>query len=225
MIVIVFSAPIYAVFSPSGADIHEPCTVTFAGYEVELDSHDPVLPQIRLGLRVHAYRFVEPDDCIRDLAERIRTDTGLEGAELVERFQMYVHDSIRYVTDLESHGKAEWWQYPCETLALGTGDCEDKAFLFISLCRASGFECIIVAEPGHVSAGVLLDCPGKNTVTYDGKRYVVADPTTRTDLGRSSPDVEQIWPDHWDTFHMRFMVLDVLILLTFAAWFTRWALS
>jgi predicted transglutaminase-like cysteine proteinase len=46
--------------------------------------------------------------------------------------------NIKDVSDQTTHGVADYWQLPSETLALGTGDCEDYAIVLCSLLRAYG---------------------------------------------------------------------------------------
>ncbi|RFO97029.1 hypothetical protein DIC66_11120 [Rhodoferax lacus] len=46
----------------------------------------------------------------------------------------FVGERIRY----QARKGSDPWQYPEETLALGTGDCEDIAFVLASLLLASG---------------------------------------------------------------------------------------
>jgi len=50
----------------------------------------------------------------------------------------WVAENITYRTDDEVHGTGDYWQSPDETLARGTGDCEDHAFLTAALLRAAG---------------------------------------------------------------------------------------
>lgn len=45
---------------------------------------------------------------------------------------------LRYVYDNASQGYTEFWQFTNETLALGTGDCEDGAILIASLLLNAG---------------------------------------------------------------------------------------
>ncbi len=47
-------------------------------------------------------------------------------------------DNLHYALDADAHGVADYWQTPQETIALGSGDCEDYAILFTSLLRAYG---------------------------------------------------------------------------------------
>lgn len=171
-----------------------PVTITDVTYIYEVDV--PVTasqyPLTRCGYCVDAYRFTEPDECIRLLAGDIESQTGLSGYWLVEYYRNLVHNIIGYRLDDDAHGRSEYWQLPSETLLLGTGDCEDKAFLFISLCRASGFDCIIVLEPGHVSVGVDVEGDGRR-ISYGGTDYLVADPTKGRFTGYSDPDVRYVY--------------------------------
>lgn len=52
----------------------------------------------------------------------------------------WVGENIRYEFDSDIYGTEDYWQFPHETLALKTGDCEDQAFLLASLIRATGVE-------------------------------------------------------------------------------------
>jgi predicted transglutaminase-like cysteine proteinase len=45
----------------------------------------------------------------------------------VETINRQINQAIRYVSDFEQHGVADLWSSPLETLAAGTGDCEDYA--------------------------------------------------------------------------------------------------
>jgi len=50
----------------------------------------------------------------------------------------WVAANIKYKTDKEQWGVAEYWQTPEDTLSLRTGDCEDFATLLCTLLRAYG---------------------------------------------------------------------------------------
>jgi predicted transglutaminase-like cysteine proteinase len=51
----------------------------------------------------------------------------------------WVGGNIKYESDEQVHGVREYWQFGKETVALGTGDCEDFAILLCSLLRAAGY--------------------------------------------------------------------------------------
>jgi len=50
----------------------------------------------------------------------------------------YVVENITYRPDRIAQRKPDFWQFPAETIALESGDCEDSAFLLASLLLASG---------------------------------------------------------------------------------------
>jgi hypothetical protein len=55
--------------------------------------------------------------------------------------------SLEYKSDMEVHGKRDYWQSPLETYTLGTGDCEDFAILFMHLANRLGYDSeLIVAD-------------------------------------------------------------------------------
>jgi len=64
-------------------------------------------------------------------------------------------------------------KYPIETLAEGSGDCEDRALLLVSLLRASGIDAAVVVFPDHMGAAVRLrKSPFKGAAFFEvvGKR-------------------------------------------------------
>ncbi len=80
----------------------------------------------------------------------------------------WVTQNIRYRYDETAHGVSDYWQLPCETLALETGDSEDFSILLCSLLRANGY------GPNDVYVMV-----GESNTGQTGHAWVVC----RTDLG------------------------------------------
>ncbi len=71
-------------------------------------------------------------------------------------------------------------KYPLETLAEGSGDCEDRALLLVSLLRSAGLEAALVLLPEHVGAAVRLQREpfrGAAFFEVDGKRYYYCETT------------------------------------------------
>jgi|GEM_PF-4402721 transglutaminase-like putative cysteine protease len=71
-------------------------------------------------------------------------------------------------------------KYPLETLAEGSGDCEDRALLLVSLLRAAGIDAVVVVFLDHVGAAVSLsESPFKGAVFFEvgGKRYYYCETT------------------------------------------------
>lgn len=76
---------------------------------------------------------------------------------LARQFHRFVRDSIKYVRDPASEEFAD-----SDTILLrGYGDCDDKARLFVALCRSAGIAarirpCFVGDDFVHVQAEVLL---------------------------------------------------------------------
>lgn len=151
----------------------------------------------RSGLEEYRlYTFVTPDDpAVTALAERIESLTRYSGiAAKAEIALAVVQENVTYVSDEEAHGVSDYWQYPAETLISGEGDCEDQALLLASLLEAMGIDTVLVIEPGHISTGAYVGSTAGNTVEYDGREYLTADPTSDERLGEHEPDVVSVIP-------------------------------
>ncbi len=207
--------PVYDQIVPY-EESEETTTVTIVDeyfiYSVEVPVEASEYPLTRGGWLVDAYRFTEPVDCIRSLASQVESRTGFTGYALAEYDRNLVHLTIDYASDNDVHDRMEYWQLPSETLILGTGDCEDQTYLFVSLCRASGFECIMVSEPGHFSAAVLVDAEG-NTVSYEGRDFLVADPIGSSPMGFSEPDVRFLYGTDFGREQIVFFIIDSFLII------------
>lgn len=152
----------------------------------------------RMGIGWDLHRFVQPDDpAVVFVADALAENhAGESPSMLAESCRRWVHDSIRYVSDSEVHGLPDWWQTPWETLRLGTGDCEDKAFLLASILSHLGFVVVLVHSPDHVSMAVALPSPELygETVTFEGETYVMCDPTFSQRTGTYNLAVEAVFP-------------------------------
>ena len=88
--------------------------------------------------------------------------------------------SITYEKDLDpvTNQETEYWKYPIETLADGSGDCEDTAILTAALLREMGYDVALVLVPEH--AAVAVACGNCNGYYYplDGKRYYFLETTS-----------------------------------------------
>lgn len=63
---------------------------------------------------------------------------GVNDDETMLKCCLFVQDYIQYVSDQESRQQVEFWQNPEDTVARGTGDCEDGAILMKSLTMCAG---------------------------------------------------------------------------------------
>ncbi len=113
--------------------------------------------------------------------------------ECAERVFAYVRDNVRYMTDQDNYGIAEFVANADESaLAIEThgyhkGDCEDMAFLLAAMFQGAGFRSAILVLPNH--AAVMVHLPGywKSTMDWsfnDEPGWIWAEPTGRNnDLG------------------------------------------
>jgi hypothetical protein len=90
----------------------------------------------------------------------------------------FVQTSLRYKTDEGQFGK-ENYLFPEETLHYPYSDCEDRSILFAWLVHSLlGMDVVGLDYPGHVATAVRFKSHvDGDAISYNGKRYVVADPT------------------------------------------------
>ena len=79
-----------------------------------------------------------------------------------ERIFYFARDSVRYTSDSDQFGTAEFAQNADEVVAtitadgLAQGDCEDSAVLLAIMYKAAGYRSAMVLMPGHVATLVHL---------------------------------------------------------------------
>ncbi|RJP76340.1 MAG: hypothetical protein C4524_10270 [Candidatus Zixiibacteriota bacterium] len=120
---------------------------------------------------------------------------GKTEAEAVSLLLSFVQ-SLPYATDRQRLGREDY-SFPEAALEAPAGDCEDRAALFAALVRElTGLEVIGLDYPGHVAAAVRFsdDLPG-DTVTWQGRRYLVCDPTyLDAQIGQGQPQYRGMEP-------------------------------
>lgn len=112
-----------------------------------------------------------------------------DAANLLLRF---VQMSLPYQTDDQQFGY-ENYLFPEETLYYPYADCEDRSFLYAWLVRELlDLDVIGLNYPGHVATAVALpDAGAGETISWEGRRYTVADPTyIGADIGNSQPGMK-----------------------------------
>lgn len=110
-------------------------------------------------------------DATADLSDNVRIDIVL-----------------RFVQSLEYQSEdVDYWKYPAETLWEKKGDCEDKAFLFVTLMRLMGYDAIttyvVVERPGlllegHAASGVALNSLSGVAFIKNEKEYIYCETTS-----------------------------------------------
>jgi hypothetical protein len=101
-----------------------------------------------------------PNDIIRALAMKIVHPLDSDDVKM-EKIQRWVVDNIEYMTDEKQYGEEELWVPPVMLLKTKKGDCEDGAFLIMSLGLNAGVDPtrlrmyggFVDAGPGAASGG------------------------------------------------------------------------
>lgn len=121
---------------------------------------------------------------------------GMSEQQAVNFLLRFVQTSLKYETDEQQFGK-ENYLFPEETLFYPYSDCEDRAVLFSWLVKSLlNLDVVGLDYPGHVAAAVRFteDVAG-DSVSYNGKRYTVTDPTyINASAGMTMPAFKQYKP-------------------------------
>ncbi len=107
-----------------------------------------------------------PNDIIRDLAMQIINPMDSDDVKM-EKIQRWVVENIEYMTDQEQYGYDELWVPPVMLLRTKKGDCEDGAFLIMSLGLNAGVDPTrLRMYGGFVDAGSGATSGGHGWVSY-----------------------------------------------------------
>jgi len=110
-------------------------------------------------------RYITPNDPqVQAAVQDILSGEWRWAYDGFEALRQWVWAHVFYRFDSEIYGK-DYWQLPAETLALGTGDCEDFAILLCTLLRAYG----VSADDVYVAVGCAEE--GQGCHAYLLERY------------------------------------------------------
>lgn len=114
-------------------------------------------------------------------------------AQAVDELLKFIQSGFDYATDEDFHGYEKPY-FLEENLFYPKNDCEDRAIFYTyMLWNVLGIPNHLIAYPGHESASLVLDeLPGGDSYSYEGRRYLISDPTY---IGASTG---QCMPDYLD---------------------------
>ena len=100
----------------------------------------------------------------------------------------FVQHAVAYQTDQQQFGREKYF-FPEELLYYPYADCEDRTAFLGSLVRELHLgETVGIVFEGHAALGVCVPNREGDFLTYDNKRFLVADPTyINAPLGRMMP--------------------------------------
>ena len=151
-------------------------------------------PQLSLDMYFSA--GVNPETATPLLKQLGGYIAGMDEQQAVNFLLRFVQTAFKYETDEQQFGR-ENYLFPEETLYYPYSDCEDRAVLFAWLVRQLlGLDVVGVDYPGHVATAINFHQPVQgDSLNYQGKRYIIADPTyINARVGMSMPQVKQYKP-------------------------------
>jgi len=117
---------------------------------------------------------------IPSLKEKIKRLSVKEGVDYLMHFTRY---AFLFKPDEEVFGQEKRLS-PEQTLLYENSDCEDRAGLFFYLVKEIyDLPMIVVEYPKHVTIAIKFNKPYGNTITYNGIKYSICEPSSqREDL-------------------------------------------
>lgn len=124
---------------------------------------------------------------IPQLKKNLKRMNVKNGVDYLMRFTRY---AFLFETDTRYFG-AEKRLSPEQTLLYDKSDCEDRVALFFYLVKEIyNLPMIVLAYPSHVGIAVQFDKPIGTSISYQGKKYSVCEPTPQKEdlsLGQTIP--------------------------------------
>jgi predicted transglutaminase-like cysteine proteinase len=115
------------------------------------------------------------------LAEAVATARGQDDRDAIDTVNAAVNAGLKYRRDLDGYGVADYWATAKETLARGSGDCEEFATLKMWMLLAAGFDrsqlrlqLVKLLKTGEDHAILVVDT-GASRLVLDNLSAVVRD--------------------------------------------------
>ncbi|MBU0622771.1 MAG: hypothetical protein KJ795_13115 [Gammaproteobacteria bacterium] len=131
------------------------------------------------------------------LADLKKLTAKMDEEETVNFLLAFVQKAFAYKTDADQFGYEKYF-FVEESLFFPYNDCEDRSVLFAWLAHELlGIKAVGLLFPGHMTTAVALKRvkAGFATVDFQGRRYVVADPTyIGATVGMAMPSYANLKP-------------------------------
>ena len=106
----------------------------------ELGTRAIPVKRTRFDCRWNHVRRAAPAGLMQAQLRRANAAPGLGEADLLARVNQWVNREIAYVNDDRNYRQRDFWATAEQTIARGSGDCEDFAILKMQLLRAAGVD-------------------------------------------------------------------------------------
>lgn len=118
--------------APGSGDAYDP--------DAELGTRAIPVKRTRFDDRWDRVRRAAPAGLMQAQLRRANVSEGLSERELLARVNQWVNQQIAYVNDDRNYRQSDFWATAEQTIARGSGDCEDYAILKMHLLRAAGVD-------------------------------------------------------------------------------------
>lgn len=157
------------------------------GYDKETIQYLKTYPQMDITLYFNSeLNQATANPLLKQLKPLVEGKSEEEAVNLILRF---VQTAFKYKTDEQQFG-IENYLFPEETLHYPYSDCEDRSVFFAWIVHhLLGLQVVGLDFPGHIAAAVHFnDNVGGDAIKFNGKRYVITDPTyINADAGMTMP--------------------------------------
>ncbi|RDH82670.1 MAG: hypothetical protein DIZ80_10345 [endosymbiont of Galathealinum brachiosum] len=146
------------------------------GYDKETIRYLKTYPQMDITLYFNSeLNQATANPLLKQLKPLVEGKSEEDAVNLILRF---VQTAFKYKTDEQQFG-IENYLFPEETLHYPYSDCEDRSVFFAWIVHhLLGLQVVGLDYPGHISAAVHFNENVRgDAVSFNGKRYVVTDPT------------------------------------------------
>jgi len=197
-----FDMLVTSVVASSDSTERRHLSFKFEGKQYNIDvSYDPgrikffsTYPQLNLNLYFDSGVY---ETTATPLQKQLTANMqGMSEQQAVNFLLRFVQTSLKYETDEQQFGE-ENYLFPEETLYYPYSDCEDRAVLFAWLVKSLlNLDVVGLDYPGHVATAVNFhETVTGDSISYQGKRYVVTDPTyINANAGMTMPNFKQYEP-------------------------------
>ena len=170
-------------------------------YNQEIIDFMKTYPQVNYSVYFNApMEVILYNDLVRDLKK------DLDGKKMSSALNFVLHfvqKAFQYRRDQQQFGY-EKVMFAEETLVYKASDCEDRAVLFAYLVKhIFGISVVGVKYSDHISTALYIPMRG-DTVIYNQRRYVMADPTyINANIGQEIPKYRDIEPEYFIQIEMK----------------------
>ncbi len=145
-------------------------------------------PQMEYIAYINAPVSAELEGKLRSIIEQ--NILAMSDVQIAQSLMDFIHHNIAW-EESETKDGPEKVQFFEETLFKQSGDCEDLVIMYVKLLKLFLKKPVVLLKyEDHLSLAIALDMTSGEQVQWNGRRYVVADPSLRSgNIGEVMPSL------------------------------------